>query len=101
MVAKKLPKLNFNVGDTEKALSEIKSFYSSLGWDETTQVLNPTKIKVNREDYKKMSEDFQANGKDKDEKTRLALIFMNYGPSVGDNVKVGMIHIHNGFTEIG
>lgn len=101
MIVKELPKINLNVGDIENALSEIKNFYSSLGWDESTEVLNPTKIKVSRKDYDKMAEDFTANGKDNDERTRLALIWMNYGPSVSTTVKVGMIHIHNGFTEKG
>lgn len=97
MIVKKLPEIDFKVGDIEIAINKIKEFYKELGWDEAISELNPTKIKVNRKDYLKMGDDFKSNGTNNDEKMGLSMIWMNYGPSVDDTVKEGTVRVYKDF----
>jgi hypothetical protein len=82
----------FDKDFTENNLCAILSLYKYLGWDGKT-TLNPSKIKINNNDYKKLLDklDEQFPG----EPLATAGLMINYAPSV-DNIPEGKIKVLKG-----
>jgi hypothetical protein len=72
-MVKKLPKLD--VDDFEAAFDLILEFYKQVGWDSDKHELDPTKIKVNSEDWKKICTEIKSRWG-----LPGAMAWMNYGP---------------------
>lgn len=68
----------------------ISAFYQAIGWDPHTQRLNPIKIKVNPETWKRISKALSAQHGEEG-----AFLWLKHGPSSyqAENVREFMVHI--------
>lgn len=80
----------FDKDFSENNLCAILSLYKYLGWDGKT-ILNPSKIKINNNDYKKLLNKLKEQIPDE----YVAGLMINYAPSV-TSLTEGKIKILNG-----
>jgi len=73
------------------ALEALMNFYEDIGWDRE-KTLNPTKIKMNGEDWKEMFDGLVRIGQaDGVGRAITAVLMINKGPSGDDNVPKGKV----------
>lgn len=89
MIVKELPKVDYTKGE-----GALIDFYVTLGWNRN-DYLDPKKVLVNKADSEKLMEEFMAANPEC--RVSAGMFVMNYGPSTGESVPLGKVHLLKGW----
>lgn len=81
----------FEIG--ENAVESLLNFYSALGWDRE-QNLNPRKVVINNKQALELIDKISS---EKDDKSKVNLMYLDYGPSPDQDIPYGKIKLRNGW----
>jgi hypothetical protein len=97
-IVRDMPNTNLNAdGDMQEAVKRLKGFFEQLGWNEGSQIIDPCKIKISRKDYDRLADELMSNASNPDDKASLGFLWINYSPSVGDDVEEGKVKLLDGY----
>lgn len=77
----------------ENATESLLNFYVALGWDRE-QNLNPRKVVINNKQALELIDKISSEQEDK---SKVNLMYLNYGPSPDQDIPYGKIKLRNGW----
>lgn len=79
----------------ENATESLLNFYVSLGWDRQ-QNLNPRKVVINNKQALELIDKITS---EEDDKAKVNLMYLNFGPSPDEDIQYGKIKLRSGWLQ--